>query len=363
MKKRKTYLLVAVLMVITMLFTACNNSTQSNSQNASNENSNSSKSSTKTITDFDGKSVTIPSSVKRVGVSIGAINQIILMLGSPDKVVATIPSMKANTWFSKMYPEIKDVATPFGGQVNIEEVAAAKPDVIFTHTGSTVTAEGLKSTNIPVVNVNISDPENLKKTVLLIGQVLGEKETKMAKEYNKYYDENVKMVTDKTKDLKGTEKVKVFVSESTSGENLLATEGKNTIVDSWINQAGGINTAAEGGIEGLGKKASMEDVIKWDPEVIITLSQAAKNNIMSSDQWKNINAVKNKKVYVNPNGVYIWSVRSGEAALQPLWAAKTLHPDVFKDLDINSETKRFYKTFYNYTMTDSDVDSILNPSK
>ena len=41
------------------------------------------------------------------------------------------------------------------------------------------------------------------------------------------------------------------------------------------------------------------------------------------------------------------------------WAAATLHPELFSDLDINSKVKDFYKTYLNYSLTDSDVELIL----
>ena len=41
------------------------------------------------------------------------------------------------------------------------------------------------------------------------------------------------------------------------------------------------------------------------------------------------------------------------------WAAATLHSELFSDLDINSKVKDFYKTYLNYSLTDSDVELIL----
>ncbi|WP_288284239.1 hypothetical protein [uncultured Senegalimassilia sp.] len=41
------------------------------------------------------------------------------------------------------------------------------------------------------------------------------------------------------------------------------------------------------------------------------------------------------------------------------WAAATLHPELLSDLDINSKVKDFYKTYLNYSLTDSDVELIL----
>lgn len=367
MKKRKSFLGLFLAIIFALSFTACGSiSTANQANNASNQSSSKedTKSTTRTITDMDGKTVTIPKDIKKVGATIGAVNQIILMLGSPEKVVATIPSMKKNPWYSKIYPKIADTATPFDTKPNVEEVIAAKPDVIFSHVGNAATAESMKETNIPVITLNISSPENLKKSVTMIGQVLGTKEEKKAKEFCDYYDNSVKKIENKTKSLSADKKVKVFLAGAAVGGGMpLSTEGKDSIVTSWIEQAGGINVAAEGGVVGIGKKVSMEDVIKWNPDVIITTTNDAKKQILENSQWKDINAIKNSKVYVNPQGVYLWSVRSGEAALQPLWTAKTIHPDIFEDIDMNKETKNFYKTFYNYNLTDDEVNSILNPTK
>jgi len=47
------------------------------------------------------------------------------------------------------------------------------------------------------------------------------------------------------------------------------------------------------------------------------------------------------------------------AALQVLWAAKTLHPARFPDLDLRKETKAFYTKFFDHTLTDAEYDSIM----
>jgi iron complex transport system substrate-binding protein len=48
------------------------------------------------------------------------------------------------------------------------------------------------------------------------------------------------------------------------------------------------------------------------------------------------------------------------AALQVLWAAKTLHPDRFRDLDIEKETKAFYAKYFHHALTDSEFRSIID---
>jgi len=66
-------------------------------------------------------------------------------------------------------------------------------------------------------------------------------------------------------------------------------------------------------------------------------------------------------VYLNPKGVYLWSVRSAEGALEPLWLAKILHPELAASLDIKQKTKEFYRDNYYYELSDEETENIMFP--
>lgn len=46
-----------------------------------------------------------------------------------------------------------------------------------------------------------------------------------------------------------------------------------------------------------------------------------------------------------------------------LWMAKQHHPDRFEDIDFNETMKEFYKQFYDFDLTDADIESILTPAR
>lgn len=73
-----------------------------------------------------------------------------------------------------------------------------------------------------------------------------------------------------------------------------------------------------------------------------------------------INAVKNQKVYVNPKGVFGWDRYGVEELLQVQWAAATLHPELFGDLDIKGKVSDFCTTYLDYQLTDDDIERILS---
>ena len=106
----------------------------------------------------------------------------------------------------------------------------------------------------------------------------------------------------------------------------------------------------------------MEQIAAWNPDVIIVGTAPNEDNrraILNDPRWSQIKAVRTGRVYVNPTGVYLWDRHSAEAALQVLWAAKTLHSARFPDLDVRKETRAFYAKFFNHTLTDAEYDTLM----
>ncbi|MGH3797497.1 MAG: ABC transporter substrate-binding protein [Pseudonocardiaceae bacterium] len=320
---------------------------------------------TRTVVDMTGRSVQIPTNINRVAADYPALNQMIFMLGDADRIVATSQDMKTDyPLFATMYPRLKEISAPFvsgGANANAEELLADRPDVVFLSAGAKTLLPTMERLHIPaLIFSSFTGPNELKAAVKLVANVMGGNAVTRANQFAAYYDANVKRVQTATADIPQADQPKVYY---TAG-NPLQTEGKGSIVTTWMNAAGGRNIAAENGISTppTFSTVSFEDVVKWNPDVIICREPATKTAILADPRWRNIAAVKNNRVYVSPRGVFIWSVRSAEAALQPLWAAKMLHPDKVADLDLRKEVKDFYATSYSYNLSDQQIDAILNPT-
>lgn len=319
------------------------------------------------ITDSEGNEIHLPTKIDRVATN-GALNQIILMLGGAEKIVATSEAVQ-KSFFATVYPRIKEVPAAFGGAgagvMNKESILQQHPQVIFGSGYSEEDKKVLNSGGVTVVGIKLITPEDMKNTFLLVGKVLGEESEKKAQEFVKYYDNNVNYVKEKTK---GANKVKVFVASGDGSKGSINTIPGNDINTSYLDAAGGINIAAESipttPASGNSAAVDFEFLINNQPEVIIANSKTTYDYIVDKNngsQWQELDAVKKGKVYLNPKGVYLWSVRSAEGALQPLWLGKTLHSDLFSDLDIKKTVKDFYKVYYNYDLNDNEIADVLNP--
>lgn len=323
------------------------------------------KGNTITLTDDTGDEVTVTKDVKRIADGFPFHPELLTMLGAGDKVVGTITTPEGLPWLYKVNPELSSSERVFTAEddVNLEELIKEKPDVVF------VEGEGkdnkLRSSiveaNIPVVQVSFSNFEDMKKSIKMTGSVLGSEGEKKANEFVDYFDLKYQKIVAETSKIKDSEKPKVL--HITSLDPLIV-DGKETIMDEWIKTAGGVNAAD---VKGGNQKVSPEQVLSWNPDVIIIgkvhsngfATTVTAENLMKDPKWQQLNAVKNKKVYDNPMGAFLWDRFGPEEALQIQWAAKTLHPDKFQDLNISDEVKGFYKIFLNYNLTDDDVNKIL----
>jgi iron complex transport system substrate-binding protein len=317
--------------------------------------------STRQVTDLTGI-VQIPYTVERVANNWPANNAIMLMLGAGDKIVATTPVAQRLPWFQKLCPSIKSIPAPFASvtDVNVETLITTDPDVVIYSKGGLDAGiiQNIQAAGIPLVQLYFDNYENMKDTVRTTGKVLGAKEEAKANEYCSYLDNNLKKVTSITANISNEQRLKVY---HTSSKGSLNTDGRNTIIDTWITTAGGINVAASA-VDGNQKDINIEQLLAWNPDVIIIgteTSAKTKEEIMSDPSWNQLKAVKEGRVYINPRGVFYWDRYSAEEALQILWAAKTLYPDKFQDIDIAKETKGFYAKFFEYNLTDDEVNRIL----
>ena len=313
---------------------------------------------TKVIKDVDGQEVTVPVTPERVANLWHANNQVILTLGGAPKLSATTHYVTTIPWFRQVYPDITKVPAPIAANndLNMEALLATKTDVVLV--SSEKQAEAVRKAGLTAVRVGFSDMNGLMQTVNLTAEVLGTQGAyERAQKYNAYMQKNLKLIEERLKDLPDSERPKVM--HIGSGTKVQTVSGGGIVIDEWIKIAGGQNVAADQ--KGM-KDVSMEQITAYAPEVIIIGGDASAKGvqtIQSDAAWKDVPAVKNNKVIRNPYGTFNWDRYSTEEALQVLWAAKTLHPQKFTDIDMVKETQEFYSTFFGYSLSADDAQRIL----
>jgi len=282
------------------------------------------------------------------------------LCGVKEKLVATYPVNTVNPMFQRLLPAIETMPAPFGsGTVNIEELLTTEPDIVFCSASGEDAAVAMESSGLKVVRFQFYDFEDMTHTVHLTGWILGEDALAKAEKYIDYFNGVRANITSVVSSIPTADKVSVLHHCGNSLEAMRFDAGGG-LINTWINLCGGINAAAE--VSGNTAEISLEQVLAWNPDLILIGSAFAndvKAEILADPLWSELDAVQNGNVMANPMGVFDWSRYSVEEALNIQWVSQTLYPDLFPDTDMRAETAYFYETFYDYTISEAEIDAIL----
>lgn len=322
----------------------------------------------KIVLDTEGNKIEIPDEITYAMPNASPMLQIAVMLGNEDKVI--YGGTRLDPLMKKIFPKVRtndNVSGMLGSSV--ETIIAAKPQVVFGPTNYLLREEGVRqvqAAGIPVVNtvkfLSIASVAEIKQSVTLIGAIFGGESIKRAKEFNDYLDGNIAFVQARTNKLAKSERKRVLDLGFRSGN--FSANSPASMSAAYIESSGAINVTSEAGRDfKVSGYINEEQVIIFDPDVIITGSREGQQKILKNPAFQSLKAVKNKQVFIIPSGLHIWTARSAETALCPLWLAKILYPELFKDLSVEQKTREFYKRFYNYDLSDAELDDILYPKE
>jgi iron complex transport system substrate-binding protein len=130
-----------------------------------------------------------------------------------------------------------------------------------------------------------------------------------------------------------------------------------------IERAGGRNVAEAAGQRGL-VRASMEQIIVADPEIILTWDRNFFDRVGKDPLWAGVRAVREKRVYLAPTAPFGWIDRppSLNRVIGLKWLAGLLYPDKFRD-DLRATTREFYRLFYHVEVSDAELETLIAWSK
>ena len=256
---------------------------------------------------------------------------------------------------------------------NKEVVMAAKPDIaiMFTYVEDmtiSLADDFQKSTGIPVVMAEMT-VKKIPEVYRFVGKIIDREERcyKLAD----YCEKILLKAENICNEIEKSKKVKIYYAQGPKG---LISSAAGTSHGEIIDMAGGFNvvernSAADGRIA-----VNMEQVMIWNPEVILLAdrihsaapTEKDANKLLQSlhDGWKNIKACKEGRVYFVPCIPYnvLDMPPSVNRIIGILWLGDILYPGKFTT-DIRKEFSEFYELFYNYKVTDKELDEFLFVNK
>ncbi len=357
MKKNKFFKVFSVVLatlLMVMAFTGCGN----NNEDVSPSN-NTDIDSKRTIVDMNGDSIAVSEKVTKYITLWPSHQSVLAMLDKCEGMAASMydPNDAFSAWLYEMYPNVP-YDSSIGEEMSAEEVIALGVDVVFwQNPASEPLAKQLNAAGVAAINIAFTDYESMKKAISITADVLNTDYARdMATKFNAELDSTVKEISDITSTIKDENKLRVL---NLRNFETLRADGKNTVADTWLGICGAVNIVSEQNLEG-NQFLTKEQIFEWNPDIIVSSATGDATWAYEQTDLATLSAVKNKTIYDNPAGIFYWNRYSTETILQLKWASKLFYPELFSDVDIEEEIKDYYKTFYDYEISDDNIQQMLN---
>lgn len=371
----KTKNMLCLLLVIIMIFSAgCSNvssqepvsvpDTEVKADTSPSDKSDVPENLTVKFTDSVGREVEIPANIERIAPS-GPLAQVVLYTLCPDKLagLASDLSDQQFEYMDSKYKSLPVFGNFYADTLNLEAVMSAKPQIVIDIGEAKATVnedmQGVQDkTGIPSIFIHM-ELDTMAEAYRTLGKVVGEEE--QAEKLAEYVEKVLAEAKEKSASIPEEDRIKVYYGQGNAG---LTGVVKGTVHSDVIDAVGAVNvTDSQENIRGGASDISMEQLMLWQPDVILFAPGSIYNDVDSRAEWKEINAVKNKKYYEIPEGPYNWGGRppSVNRIIGIKWLGNLLYPDIYQ-YDMKNETKEFYKLFYHCDVTDEQINKLLENS-
>jgi iron complex transport system substrate-binding protein len=313
------------------------------------------------VTDAAGRAVTIPEKVERI-FPAGPPAAILLYTLAPELLLGWTRSPEPGQCAflgpgACDKPEVGRL-TGRGNTTNLEVLLNLKPDLVLdvgtiNDTYVSLATRVQEQSGIPYALL-----DGHFDAVVPLYRKLGELTHRpdRAEALARYADETIKTIKSRIDTVSEAQRPRVYYGR---GPNGLETGLGGSINVETIEFLGAHNVAAErrGGLATV----SVEQVLAWNPEVIITIEPAFATTVRTDPVWAPIKAVQTARIYLSPRLPFGWVdfPPSVNRLIGLWWLAKALYPDRFPE-DLRPLTREFYQRFYHMTPGDAQIENVLS---
>jgi len=312
------------------------------------------------IIDHAGRSVPIPPTVARV-LPAGPPASILLYTATPDLLIGWSRALRREERAFLLpdvaaRPEVGRL-TGRGNTANLELVLKFKPDLIVD-VGS-------------ITDTYISLADRVQEQTGLAYALLDGRIDRSADAYRLYgrlirQEARLSALADQVDAMLRVIKTRVGVIPEgdrprvyyARGQRGLETGLGGSINVESIEFMGAVNVA--GGQRGGLANISMEQILAWDPEVIVTIDPDFARDALTDPAWRSLPAVRAGRVHLSPRLPFGWIdfPPSVNRLVGLWWLGKVLYPSIFPE-DLRPIARNFYQQFYHVVMTDDRMKQVM----
>lgn len=344
--------IVYFLLILSLVFCGC-----TQTQTAA-------KTETKEFTDSTGRTVTLPETITRIAIT-GPLSQIYIIPLAGDLLVGVSNAYAedAEKYLPAYISQKPEIGQLYGGkgEMDLEALLAAGPEVVIDIGESKkTTAQDLEAltqqTGIPFIHIDatvFTAPEAYRT----LGTLLRREEQA---EQLAAWCENTYAAMTSLMDAVDADNARknVLYCLGDKGVNVLA---ESSFHAETINlMANNLAVVEEAVSTGLGNEVDLEQILLWDPEVILFAPDSCYEQIAGDKQWQSVSAVAAGRYYQTPTGPYGWlsSPPAVQRYLGMLWLGQLLYPE-YVQYDLQEEITEYYRLFYGCDLTEELYQSLV----
>ncbi len=314
-----------------------------------------------TVTDGAGRTVAVPRSVERV-FPAGPPAAIVLYTLAPETLLGWPRANRAEelAYLDPVIGSRPEVGrlTGRGNTTNLETLLQLRPDLIvdvgsvartFVETADRIQAQ----TGLPYALLD-GRFDRIAESYRLLGALTGR--VARGEDLARRCEDVVRTCLSRIATVPPASRPRVYYARGPRG---LETGLGGSINVETIEFMGARNVAGDtrGGLATV----SLEQVLAWDPDVIVTIDRTFASTVRDDPAWRGVTAVRQGRVHLSPKLPFGWVDFPPSINRIPglLWLGKILYPSLFPE-DLRAVTRDFYAAFYHRTPDEAGIDAVLD---
>lgn len=313
-----------------------------------------------TVQDMAGDIVTLDSRADEIICTWPSGAQLMITLGMSDILVGVPEDTKEQAWAMYIAPEVKEIRS-CSNEESAESLLQIGADLVITT--ETDVARDLRAKGINAITLKYYSVDEMKQAITILGSIVPEEYEVKCAEYLSYLDDQIAQVS-QALDGKVNEKLSLYYIHGNNNKGLYKTAGKDTMNEAWANYAY-TDFATSDLLTSSETEVNAEAILNKNPDIIVIggrYQKILKDELLNTAEWDNVAARTNDRIYLAPIGISPFDRFGAEFAMMIPWVASQAYPELFS-YDIEKEVKDFYQRFSDYTLSDAEVNYIVNGLK
>jgi iron complex transport system substrate-binding protein len=318
------------------------------------------------ITDSAGRRVEVPARVERVFAAGGPASVMVYAL-APDRLVGwnRAPTAEERAFLPPRARELPALGrlTGRGNTANVEVVLAARPDVIVDYGSLGPTYVSLadqvqQQTGVPYLLYDGSLAA-IPRVAEALGELLDVRS--QARDLARYAERTLGEVDRRVARVPADRRPRVYSARGPKG---LETAAPGSINVESLERLGARNVAGEGGGSAHIGSVSVEQVLAWNPDAIVTIDSAFAASLRGDRLWRDVRAVREGRIFVAPLLPFPWVdfPPSVNRLIGLWWLGRALYPAEFTE-DLRAEARGFYQLVYHRAPDERQLDALLGGAR